>query len=60
MAKVAGKIGGKRKIWFTKMILTTYPSGLIAGMTGDNSPNAAKEMKTGSSWKAGKSKNKYK
>jgi hypothetical protein len=56
----AGKIGGKRKIWFTKMIVVEYPSGLKAGATGDGKPNAAKEIKVASVWKAGKSKNKYK
>ncbi len=52
------KIGGKRKVWFTRMILMEYPSGLIAGMQGDGKPNDAKEIKVASPWKAGISKNK--
>lgn len=59
MAGAAGKIGGKRKIWFTKLKLETFPSGHVGGMTGDNSPNAGKEIRTASGWKAGKSRNKY-
>lgn len=60
MAGTAGKIGGKRKIWFTKLIVETFPSGNITGLinTGGKG-DASKEIRVSSPWKAGKSKNKF-
>jgi hypothetical protein len=57
MAKTATKAGGKRKIWFSRLVLQTYPSGNITGMTNSGSErDASKEQKVGSNWKPGKSK----
>ena len=56
--KTSGKIGGKRKIWFTKLKTQLFPNGQESGLMGDGKPNAAVEIKVTSNWKPGRPKSK--
>lgn len=46
MAVVATKMGGKRKVWYTRS----------TGRIGDGKPNAAIEVKAESGWNPGKTR----